>query len=191
MSEILLIVGNSNAGKDWVASNKFPEHKILKCSSSFKTEFEKDHFLKPGTCNDKKFRKEVLQYGHFAGVTIQRAMVICCEQAISGKGYGAKFGLITQLAILNEIAELSKERELICITDVRKVTELKILIPFSEVIHYSVKMVVVRSEFENPQPSDVSLETNIKLYESITGNTVEVYNNKRDSNHTTTKNTVL
>lgn len=179
MSEILFLVGASNAGKDYIADNYYKNFTHLKLTSAFKEQYEKDHWLKPGSCNNKNLRESVHDTGPMAGLTISEGMVLSYQQSISGIGYGAKFKGITITSTLTNLVELSRNNKPVVITDLRKTTELKVLIPFAEIIHYEVRMILVKSNAETPKDSDRSLETNMDLFEYLTGQKVELKINNR------------
>jgi hypothetical protein len=178
MSEIKLIVGLSNSGKDYIAENRYSNFKLLKCNQAFKTIFEIDHSLLPNTCNVKSHRNDVLQSGPLKGMTIQEGMVLAYHQSQARLGYGVKFTTMTILSVLNEISECSLNRTPVVITDVRKTTELKILANFAEVIDYDISMISVISNKATLATSDQSLPDNIYLFEQLTGKSAQkCYNN--------------
>jgi hypothetical protein len=178
MSELKLIVGLSNSGKDWIAENRYGNFKLLKCNQAFKTIFEEDHKLSRGLCNDKGHRNDILEYGPLKGMTLQDGMVMAYHQSQARLGYGSKFTTMTILSVLNEISECSLNRTPVVITDVRKPTELKILVHFAEVIGYGISMVSVISNKATLATSDSSLPENLYLFEQLTGKPVEkCYNN--------------
>jgi hypothetical protein len=174
MSELLFLVGLSNAGKDYIAETKHKNFTNVKLTAEFKKQFESDNGLKPGDCNDKSLREQVLTAGPMTGKTLSEAMVISYNQSIIGIGYGAKFKYTTITSTILRLAELAENRTPVVITDLRKPTELKVLLAFSEVIGYSPKMVMVRSNNATAKDSDRSLEETRKLFEYLTGKKVEV-----------------
>jgi hypothetical protein len=177
MSELLLIVGNSGCGKDYICKNRFANYANIKLNQPFKDIFEVDHGLEPGTCNNKSKRNILLRTGPFSGDLLSQAMSKSYKQSLSLNGYGAKFNYITILATLDRIAEASKTRELIAITDLRKKTELEMLVSFAEVIHYETRMILVTSNKEMPMHSDESLSDNVTLYTRLTRKSVEITHN--------------
>lgn len=180
MSEILLIVGNTNAGKDYIASTRFKNFTLVKCNAAFKAVFEEDHYLIPGSCEDRVRRGETLVKGPLKGNTIQEGMVISYEQSLSGCGYGSKFATLTILKTLEKLDTLAKSRTPVVITDLRKPSELKFIFEFSKLVDYNIRMLRVKSDAETPQRSDVSLMSNLSLFEYLAHKEVEVCLNNRN-----------
>lgn len=178
MSKLLFLVGNSNAGKDWVAENRYKNYTPYKLNQCFKTVFELDHGLVPGTCNDKTKREEIILSGPLRDLTISQAMVMSYKQSLENYGYGSKFKTITIRAAFDILDFLSRSNQSVVITDLRKSTELKALLLFSEIIKYEPEMIHVFSENETPLKSDESLYDNISLFQQLTHKTVNKYHNK-------------
>lgn len=179
MSELLFIVGYSNAGKDYVAKNKFANFTSEKLTKAFKDQYEIDHGLSPGSCNDKSMRNETHTYGPMAGLTLSEGMVVAYKQSLNGIGYGHKFTYLTITSTIQRLAKLASNRTPVCITDLRKPTELKVLLAFAEVIRYSPRMIVVSSNKSTPKESDKSLTENIYLFTYLTGKPVEYCQNNQ------------
>jgi hypothetical protein len=177
MSELLFITGYSNSGKDYIAEHQYKNFTNVKLTATFKKLFASDHGLDYEDCNDKTMRECVLSHGPMAGQTLSDAMVICYNQSLSGVGYGAKFKYITITSTINTLANLAMTRTPVVITDLRKPTELKVLLSFAEVINYIPKMVLIRSNHSTPKDSDRSLEENRRLFEYLTGKRADVYLN--------------
>jgi hypothetical protein len=174
MSELLLLVGYSNSGKDYIAEHQYKNFTPVKLTAAFKAIMEVDHRLEPGTCNDKTMREHVLNQGPMAGRTLSDAMVICYNQSLVGIGYGAKFKYMTITSTISALANLAMNRTPVVVTDLRKPTELKVLLAFAEVIGYNVRMAIVRSNKSTPKDSDRSLEENRRLFEYLTGKKAEI-----------------
>jgi hypothetical protein len=174
MSELLLLVGYSNSGKDYIAERRYKNFTNVKLTKEFKQLFASDHSLDYEDCNDKAMRESVLSYGPMAGQTLSDAMVLCYNQSLMGVGYGGKFQYITITSTINTLANLAMTRTPVVITDLRKLTELKVLLSFAEVINYIPKMLIVRSNKSTPKDSDRSLEENRQLFEYLTGKKAEI-----------------
>ncbi len=178
MSELLLIVGNSGAGKDWVAANRFANFTLVKLNQPFKDQLEIDSGLEPGTCNDKSKRGQILTMGPFKDMPLRDAMVLSYTQCIKNWGYGAQFRTSTILKTLETLDKLAKTRTPAVITDLRKPEELRFLLEFAKLINYNIRMLKVVSPKEQPLLSDSSLEDNVNYYEKATNKPVEYcYNN--------------
>lgn len=175
--EVLLLVGNSNAGKDYIAEHRFKNFTLLKLNQPFKNQFEQDHLLQQGTCNDKSLRAEIILRGPLRNYTIQEAMVISYNQSLNGCGYGAKFATLPILKTLEALDNYSKTRVPVVITDLRKLAELKFILEFCKLIDYNVRMVHVHSNKETPYESDESLYNNRTFFERYTHKTVETCQN--------------
>ncbi len=175
--EVLLLVGNSNAGKDYIAANRFKNFTLHKLNQAFKDQFERDHFLPEGTCNDKSRRTEIILEGPLKNYTIQNAMVISYKQSLNGCGYGAKFATLPILKTLEALDSYSKKRVPVVITDLRKLAELKFILEFCKLINYNVRMIHVHSNKETPYESDESLYDNMTFFERYTHKTVETCQN--------------
>lgn len=173
MSEILFIIGNSDSGKDWIAENRFANYKLLKCNAAFKREFEIDHSLEIGACDNKAQRENLLDSGPMCSKTLSEAMVISYEQSIALTGYGAKFATVTIMSVMREVIKAAETQSCVCITDVRKATELKMLITLAEIIGYETRLVRVISNRSTKKASDASLESNIALYKTLTNKNSE------------------
>jgi energy-coupling factor transporter transmembrane protein EcfT len=173
MSELLFIVGNSNSGKDYIANNRFENFTVVKLNYVFKQQFEVDHKLSPGACNDKTRRQEIVVKGPLRGYSIQDAMVLAYQQSLSNVGYGAQFSTSTVLSTLARIAELSQTRTPVAITDLRKPSELRLLIEFAHLINYSLRMIQVVSNQEIQYASDRLLAKNKSLFELLVEKRVE------------------
>ena len=180
MSELLYLVGFSNAGKDYIAKTQWANFTNVKLTESFKRVFADDHSIQYEACNDKTLRNTKLSRGPMAGLTLSEAMVTCYNQSLSGIGYGHKFKYLTLTSTLQKLAELASSRTPIAITDLRKPTELKVLQAFSEVMRYDTRMIVVSSNRSTPKASDSSLTDNINLYTCLTGKPVEYCQNDRN-----------
>lgn len=172
MSKILLIVGLSGSGKDYIAESEYKNFTLVKLNQPFKDQFEIDHKLAIDSCNDKSLRDQVLTTGPMSDYTIQEGMVQAYHQSIKNVGYGAKFRTLTILKTLETINSLSKCRTPVVITDLRKPIELRFLINFAELIRYDLELLQVRSNRAIRQTSDESLEVNIANYKLLTGNKV-------------------
>ena len=177
MSEILLVVGESDSGKDWIAANRFGNHKLLKCASAFKRVFETDHSLEVGACDDKARRGDLLDSGPMCGKTISDAMVLAYQQSMLLEGYGAKFATVGIMSVLQDVIRASETRQCVCITDVRKPTELKMLVTLAEAIDCRIRLIYVVSNRSTKKASDNLLEHNVTLYEKLTGEKAETYIN--------------
>lgn len=175
--EVLLLVGNSNAGKDYIAEHRFKNFTLLKLNQPFKNQFEQDHFLQPGACNDKSRRAEIILKGPLRNYAIQEAMVISYNQSLKGCGYGAKFVTLPILKTLEALDSYSKKRIPVVITDLRKLAELKFILEFCKLIDYNVRMIHVHSDKETPYESDESLYDNKAFFERYTRKTVETCQN--------------
>jgi hypothetical protein len=173
MSKLLLIVGNSNAGKDYIANSRFEDFTVVKITYVFKQQFELDHNLSHGSCNDKTRRQEIILEGPLSGFSIQDAMVLAYQQSLSNVGYGAKFSTSTILSTLTRIAELSETRTPVAITDMRKPSELRLLVEFARLINYDLRMIQVLSNQETQYASDRYLAKNKSLFESLVEKRVE------------------
>lgn len=174
MSELLFLVGLSNSGKDYIAENKYRNFTNVKLTESFKRDFEIDHGLNSGDCNNKSLREMTLVSGPLTGLTLSAAMVKSYNQSLTGSGYGAKFRYSTITSTLLKLAELAGNRTPVVITDLRKPIELKVLLAFSEVIDYTPKMLIIRSNKAIAKDSDRSLEENRNLFEYLTGKKAEI-----------------
>lgn len=179
MSELLFLVGYSNAGKDYVAETKFANFTNVKLTKAFKAQYELDHGLEPGDCNNKALRGNKHESGPMTGFTISEGMILAYNQSLNGVGYGHKFAYLTITSAIERLAELASNRTAVAITDLRKPTELKVLLAFTEVIKYSPRMVVVSSNKATPKSSDRSLTENINLFSYLTGKQVEYCQNNR------------
>lgn len=178
MSELLYLVGFSNAGKDYIAKTQWANFVNVKLTASFKADYELCHNLTPGTCNDKSMRNNKHTYGPMTGLTISEGMVMAYKQSLSGLGFGHKYAYTTITKTIEKLAELASNRTPVVITDLRKPTELKVLQAFSEVIKYNTRMIVVHSDKSTPKQSDNSLTENIKLYSYLAQKPAEnCYNN--------------
>ena len=178
MSELLLIVGNSGAGKDWVAANRFANFTLIKLNQPFKDQLEIDSGLEPGTCNDKSKREQILNAGPFKGMALKEAMVMSYKQCVNNWGYGAQFRTSTILKTLETLDKLAKTRTPAAITDLRKPEELRFLLEFAKLINYNTRMLKVISPKEQALLSDDSLVDNVNYYEKATNKPVEYcYNN--------------
>lgn len=180
MSELLFIVGYSNAGKDYIAEHRFANFKNEKLTEAFKTQYEIDHGLQPGDCNDKTMRNTAHKSGPMAGMTISDGMIAAYNQSLSRVGYGHKFAYLTLTSTIERLAKLAGNRAAVVITDLRKPTELKVLLAFAEVIKYNTRMIVVSSNKSTPKNSDKSLTENINLFTYLTGKPVEYCCNNRE-----------
>jgi hypothetical protein len=146
---------------------------LLKCNAAFKREFEIDHNLSAGDCDDKSKRDNLLDSGPMCGKTISEAMVIAYEQSIALTGYGAKFATVTIMSVMADIIKAAETRSCVCITDVRKPTELTMLITLAEIIGYETRLVRVISNRSTRKASDASLKSNISLYKTLTNKNSE------------------
>ena len=172
MSKILLIIGLSASGKDYIAESEYKNFTRVKLNQPFKDQFEIDHKLVIGSCNDKSLRDQILTTGPMSDFTIQEGMVQAYHQSVDNCGYGAKFRTLTILKTLETINSLSKSRAPVVITDLRKPSELVFLIEFATLIRYDIEMLQIRSNRAVRQTSDESLEINIASYKVLTGNKV-------------------
>lgn len=175
--EVLFLVGNSNAGKDYIAEHRFKNYTALKLNQAFKNQFEQDHSLQPGNCNDKSRRAEVILRGPLKNYTIQEAMVISYNQSLNGCGYGSKFATLSILKTLEALDNYSKTKVPVVITDLRKLAELKFILEFCKLIDYNVRMIHVYSNKETPYESDESLYSNKTFFERYTNKSVETCQN--------------
>jgi hypothetical protein len=128
--KIVILLGPSGCGKDYVAQTTFHLHKGLKLNAFFKAIFEKDHGLNPGTCNNKAYRKEVLAKGPCQGMTIQDAMVQCYVESLhpSISSYGAGFAGKT---LHYAMSRLLREDGPWVVTDLRKPSEALVIAEFA------------------------------------------------------------
>lgn len=175
MKELLFIVGESDSGKDYIAKTSYKNHKLLKCASAFKRVFEIDHNLAVGDCEDKSLRNSALKSGPLAGMTLSDAMVLTYQQSTLLEGYGAKFATLGIMSVLQDVIDATGQ--CVCITDVRKPTELKMLVTLAEVIGYETRLLHVISNRSTKKASDVLLESNIALYERLTNRKALIYLN--------------
>jgi hypothetical protein len=175
MKEMQLIVGDSDSGKDFIAKKLFNNHKLLKCASAFKRVFEIDHHLETGACDDKRLRISILKSGPLAGLTLSDAMVLTYEQSILREGYGAKFATVGIMGVLQDVIKATGQ--CVCITDVRKPTELTMLVTLAEVMGYETRLWHVVSNRSTKKASDDLLESNIALYEKLTNRKAVTYIN--------------
>jgi hypothetical protein len=174
MSELLFLTGYSNSGKDYLAQSHYKNFTPVPIGSAFKKLFASDHRLNYEDCNDKTMRECVLSYGPMAGQTLSDAMVICYNQSLTGIGYGAKFKYITITSTISTLANLAMNKTPVIITDLRKPTELEVLLAFAKVINYVPRMLIVRSNKSTPKDSDRCLEENRNLFEHLTGKRADI-----------------
>jgi hypothetical protein len=156
-NELVVLLGNSGSGKDYVAEKYFSDYKIIKLNSAFKAAFELDHNLRPGYCNDKSKREKVLIVGPYRGMTIRAAMLQAYNESLNprGEGYGARFAGVTIVTGLNEI--LNSDRNVV-ITDLRKVSEAKILDEFCRVqLKMNIRVISIVNRYSKPLTSDLEL----------------------------------
>jgi hypothetical protein len=156
-NDLVVLLGNSGSGKDYIAEKYFSDHKIVKLNSAFKAAFELDHNLKPGYCNDKSKREKILIVGPYRGMTIRAAMLRAYNESLNprGKSYGTKFAGITILTGLNEI--LNSDRNIV-ITDLRKVSEAKMLYEFCGVqLKMTIRVIHILNKYSKPLTSDLEL----------------------------------
>jgi hypothetical protein len=156
--ELVILIGPSGCGKDYVAQTQFLKHQVLKLNSYFKRLFEKDHLLRPGTCDDKTQRSIVLKHGPKKGNTLSDAMVQCYTESLSPniESYGAKFAGKT---LFEALSFLIYEPKSYVITDLRKPSEAIMLKEFAmNQLGYKIRPYYISSNNGQAKQSDAQLE---------------------------------
>ena len=120
--KLTIFSGPSGSGKDYLAKKHqlLAGGTILKLNQRFKTQFEIDHQLPAGICNDKAYRGMTLACGPYQGQTLQDAMVQAYNESLSPEvpSYGAQFG---KASLLDYLETLPLDDYVI--TDIRKRSE--------------------------------------------------------------------
>jgi hypothetical protein len=150
---IVVILGHSGAGKDYLAKKLWPSYTTLKLNQPFKDLFEVHHGLVPGDCNDRTKRAVVLKEGPLAGRTIQDGMVIAYHQSLEPQvpSYGTQFAGLT---ILRSLEQLFYHRGQYVITDLRKPSEASMLRAFAEILGYTLEVFQIETTRGKAMSSD-------------------------------------
>lgn len=159
--KITLIVGNSNAGKDYVAKSLFPQRTVFKMAAAGKRLFEAIYDLKHLAMDDKVYRLNVV--GATRETYLDRFIYWFDNQ---DKIFPPNYFLNSAMHDLAELCQPCNTED-VCITDGRSPEELAALIAWCEAFGVHLSMLHVTSVFETPLKSDRFLSENVALFCSL------------------------
>lgn len=170
---LVIIFGQSGAGKDYTAKKFFSGHKIIKFTAPVKRAMELEFDLPESICDRTKDRERfvITKPGCYCGLTVSEALAASFEEAmVSGVGWGAQWrGRLPSLAA-DEVERfyLHGLTDFI-FTDARIDLEVKVIVQSSRASGLSIEAWQLSKDFGGVKAADRYLAANIQLYEQLTG----------------------